>query len=108
MRYENSESVGRAYIYIYIYIAKHFYYKERRQKLFNQLFCFLIENINFIKLEGSIIKKDGSESSNLPWSYTGQPDVYHYYSNVSKNITIRASGDMGDYQVVETIYYTKN
>lgn len=23
-------------------------------------------NINFIKLEGSIIKKDGSESSNLP------------------------------------------
>ena len=39
--------------------------QERRQKLFNQ-FCFLIENINFIKLEGSIIKKDGSESSNLP------------------------------------------
>ena len=42
------------------------FYYERRQKLFNQLFCFLIENINFIKLEGSIIKKDGSESSNLP------------------------------------------
>lgn len=65
-------------------------------------------NINFIKLEGSIIKKDDSESSNLPYLYTGQPDVYHYFSNTSKNITIRVSGDMGDFQVVETIYYTKN
>lgn len=67
-----------------------------------------LTNINFIKLEGSISKTDGSENSNLPWSYTGQPDVYHYYSNTSKNITIRVSGDMSNYQVVETIYYTKN
>ena len=67
-----------------------------------------LNNINFIKLEGSISKTDGSESSNLPYLYTGKPDVYHYFSNTSKNITIRASGDMGDYQVVETIYYTKN
>lgn len=67
-----------------------------------------LTNINFIKLEGSISKTDGSENSNLPWSYTGQPNVYHYYSNVSKNITIRVSGDMSNYQVVETIYYTKN
>lgn len=65
-------------------------------------------NINFIKLEGSISKTDGSESSNLPYSYTGQADVYHYYSNSSKNITIRVSGDMSNYQVVETIHYTKN
>ena len=67
-----------------------------------------LTNINFIKLEGSISKTDGSENSNLPWSYTGQPDVYHYYSNTTKNITIRVSGDMSNYQVVETIYYTKN
>lgn len=67
-----------------------------------------LDNINFIKLEGSISKPDGSENSNLPYFYTGQPDVYHYYSNTSKNITIRVSGDMSSYQVVETIYYTKN
>ena len=67
-----------------------------------------LTNINFIKLEGSISKTDGSENSNLPYLYTGQPDVYHYYSNTSKNITIRVSGDMSDYQVIETIYYTKN
>lgn len=67
-----------------------------------------LTNINFIKLEGSISKTDGSKSSNLPWLYTGQADVYHYYSNTSKNITIRVSGDMSDHQVVETIYYTKN
>lgn len=65
-------------------------------------------DINFIKLEGSISKDGGSESSNLPYMYTGQPDVYHYYSNNSKNITIRVTGDMSAYQVVETIYYTKN
>lgn len=67
-----------------------------------------LTNINFIKLEGSISKTDGSENSNLPYLYTRQPDVYHYYSNTSKNITIRVSGDMSDYQVIETIYYTKN
>lgn len=67
-----------------------------------------LTNINFIKLEGSISKTDGSENSNLPWSYTGKPNVYHYFSNTSKNITIRVSGDMSNYQVVETIYYTKN
>ena len=44
---------------------KYFLSNKKGGKLFNQL-CFLIENINFIKLEGSIIKKDGSESSNLP------------------------------------------
>lgn len=65
-------------------------------------------NINFIKLEGAIMKKDGSDSSNLPWIYTGQAEVYHYYSNTTKNITIRTSGDASNRQAVETIYYTKN
>lgn len=65
-------------------------------------------NINFIKLEGAIMKKDGSDNSNLPWLYTGQAEVYHYYSNTTKNITIRTSGDASNRQVVETIYYTKN
>lgn len=65
-------------------------------------------NINFIKLEGTIMKKDGSDSSNLPWIYTGQAEVYHYYSNTTKNITIRTNGDASNRQVVETIYYTKN
>lgn len=67
-----------------------------------------LTNINFIKLEGSISNTDGSESSNLPYLYTGKPNVYHYFSNTSKNITIRVSGDMSNYRVVETIFYTKN
>ena len=67
-----------------------------------------LDNINFIKLEGAIMKKDGSDSSNLPWLYTGQAEVYHYYSNTTKNITIRTTGDASNRQVVETIYYTKN
>lgn len=67
-----------------------------------------LKNINFIKLEGTIVKKDGSENSNLPYFYTGIPDVYHYFNSISGNITVRASGNMSNYNVRETIYYTKN
>lgn len=67
-----------------------------------------LENINFIKLEGAIIKKDGSESSNLPYLYSTYPDVYHYFNSITRNITVRATGDRSDFEVIETIYYTKN
>lgn len=65
-------------------------------------------NVNFIKLEGAILKDGGTLNTNLPYMYTGSESVYHYYNNSSKTITIRATGDMSSYKVVETIYYTKN
>ena len=48
--------------------------------------------------------------SNIPYSYTGQPDVYHYISKATTNVTvtIRVTGDMSTFSATETIYYTKN
>lgn len=68
----------------------------------------LDNNINFVRLEGSIRDVEGDVNSNLPFIYTGQPEVYHYFNKNTGIITIRTTGNASAYYVVETLYYTKN
>lgn len=63
-------------------------------------------NITPTKLEGYI--KGATLFSSIPFVYTGQNSVYHYFSPTSNAITIRATGDMSAYSATETLYYTKN
>lgn len=64
-----------------------------------------LSNINFIRMEGIITSSD--ICSTVPFTYTGQPNIYHYFSPTSNAITIRVSDNASKYSIIETIYYTK-
>lgn len=66
-----------------------------------------LTNINFIKMEG-IVTNDANIISNIPFLYSGQPEVYHYFNRNVNTITIRVTDDMSSFKANETIYYTKN
>lgn len=72
----------------------------------NTVIATELTNITPIRLEGYI--KGATLVSNLPFIYTGQNSVYHYCNASGNSITIRTTGDMSMYSVIETLYYTKN
>ena len=65
-----------------------------------------LSNITIIKLEGMLYGT--TLVSNIPFMYSSQPSVYHYFNPSSSQIVIRATDDMSSYSATETIYYTKN
>ena len=63
-------------------------------------------NITVTKLEGYI--KSSSLISSIPFIYSAQNSVYHYFNPTGNRIVIRTTGDMSMYGATETLYYTKN
>lgn len=63
-------------------------------------------NITVTKLEGYI--KGSSLISSIPFIYSAQNSVYHYFDPTANKIVIRTTGDMSMYGATETLYYTKN
>lgn len=65
-----------------------------------------LSNITVTKLEGKIYGT--TIVSNIPFIYTAQPSVYHYFSPTTNRIIIRVTDNMSSYSATETLYYTKN
>lgn len=65
-----------------------------------------LSNITVTKLDGMIYGT--ALVSSMPFMYTGQTSVYHYFNPTNNQIIVRATDDMSSYSATETIYYTKN